>query len=194
MNNRLKALPDNQTVLIIGGGLTGVELACEMPDRLRDLGLSDGRVILADRHDTIGSNMGLHAVPVIEDALSELGVEIRLGIGIASIDVDGVTLDDGSRIDATTVVWSAGMSAGPIAAMVPVAHDNFGRIPVDRNMGVVGLDNVYGAGDIAAAPLDADHDTVMSRQHARPMGRFAGHNVVGDLLGLACWTWTSITM
>ncbi|MEE2970701.1 MAG: FAD-dependent oxidoreductase [Pseudomonadota bacterium] len=184
LNNHLKALPDNQTVLIIGGGLTGVELACEMPARLRDLGLSDGRVILADRHDTIGSNMGPHAVPVIEDAPSELGVEIRLGIGIASIDVGGVTLDDGSRIDATTVVWSAGMSAGPIAAMVPVAHDNFGRIPVDRNMGVVGLDNVYGAGDIAAAPLNADHDTVMSRQHARPMGRFAGHNVVGDLLGL----------
>ena len=76
------------------------------------------------------------------------------------------------------------VGAGPIAAMVPVAHDNFGRIPVDHNMRVVGLDNVYGAGDIAAAPLDADHDTVMSCQHAKPMGRFAGHNVVGDLLGL----------
>ena len=184
LDGHLKKLPDNHTVLIIGGGLTGVELACQMPDRLRGLGLTDGRVILADREDYIGSNMGSHAVPVIGDALSELGVEIRINIDIAAIDEHGVTLADGSRIEAATVVWSAGMSASPIAAMVPVAHDKFGRIPVDRNMRVAELDHVFAAGDIAAAPLDPDHDTVMSCQHSRPMGRIAGYNVVGDLLGL----------
>lgn len=172
------------TVLIIGGGLTGVELACEMPDRLRDAGITSGRVILADRHDHIGSNMGPHAVPVIGQALSDLGVECRTGVSVAAIDAGGITRDDGTRIDAETVVWSAGMSASPVAAMVPVAHDEQGRIPVDRNMRVTGLDGVFAAGDIAAAPLDTDHSTVMSCQHARPMGRFAGHNVVGDLLGL----------
>jgi NADH:ubiquinone reductase (H+-translocating) len=184
LDTHLKGLSGNQTVLIIGGGLTGVELACEMPDRLRDLGISDGRVILADRHSNIGSNMGPHAVPVIENALSELGVETQIGIGVSAIDAQGATLADGSRIEAATVIWSAGMSAGPIAAMVPVAHDKFGRIPVDCNMRVTGLDGVYAAGDMAAAPLDGNHHTVMSCQHSRPMGRYAGYNVVGDLLGL----------
>lgn len=184
LDKHLKTLSGNQTVLIIGGGLTGVELACEMPDRLRGLGLTDGRVILADSLDRIGSNMGPHAVPVIEDALSELGVECRTGISITAIDANGVLLEDGSRIDAATVVWSAGMSANPIAAMAPVTHDKFGRIPVDCNMRVTDLDGVYAAGDIAAAPLDGNHHTVMSCQHSRPMGRYAGYNVVGDLLGL----------
>ena len=50
-------------------------------------------------------------------------------------------------------------------------------------MKVKGLDAVYAAGDIAAAMLDDGHASVMSCQHARPMGRFAGHNVVSDLLG-----------
>jgi NADH dehydrogenase len=76
------------------------------------------------------------------------------------------------------------MSASPIAALVPVAHDAFGRIPVDTGMRVIGLEHVFAAGDIAAAPLDPAHNTVMSCQHARPMGRYAGYNVVGDLLGL----------
>lgn len=178
------ASPSRDTVLIIGGGLTGVELACEMPDRLRNAGITDGRVILADRHDHIGSNMGPHAVPVIGNALSDLGVECRTGISITAIDPNGVLLDDGSRIEAATVVWSAGVSASPIAALVPVVHDALGRIPVDCNMRVTGLDGVFAAGDIAAAPLDADHSTVMSCQHARPMGRYSGYNVVGDLLGL----------
>ena len=42
---------------------------------------------------------------------------------------------------------------------------------------------MYAAGDIAAANIDNGHTSVMSCQHARPMGRFAGHNAVSDLLG-----------
>jgi len=184
LDKHLKSLSGPQTMLIIGGGLTGVELACEMPDRLRALGLSNGHVILADSLDRIGSNMGPHATPVIEDVLSELGVECRTGVAITAIDANGVALADGTRIDAATVVWSAGMSANPIAAIVPVTHDKFGRIPVDCKMRVTGLDGVFAAGDIAAAPLEGNHHTVMSCQHSRPMGRFSGYNVVGDLLGL----------
>ena len=43
---------------------------------------------------------------------------------------------------------------------------------------------MYAAGDIAAAMMDDQHTSVMSCQHARPMGRFAGHNAVSDLLGV----------
>jgi NADH dehydrogenase len=63
-----------------------------------------------------------------------------------------------------------------------VKRDRFGRIPVDRFMKVEGMDATFAAGDVAGAVLDDRHASVMSCQHARPMGRFAGHNAVCDLL------------
>src|SRR5262249_34848604 len=67
--------------------------------------------------------------------------------------------------------------------LFPVERDRFGRLPVDPFMRVKGLANVFAAGDVAWAMMDEQHPSVMSCQHARPMGRFAGHNVVCDLLG-----------
>ena len=171
------------TVLVIGAGLTGIEAACHMPDRLKAAGIGSGRVLLADRLGHIGSDMGEHARPVIDQALEGLGVETRTAIEIAAVDDGGVTLTDGTRIAADTIVWCAGLVASPLAACLPGERDRWGRLPVDEFMKVKGLDAVYAAGDIAAAMLDDGHASVMSCQHARPMGRFAGHNVVSDLLG-----------
>ena len=173
------------TVLIVGAGLTGVELACEMPARLRGLGITDGRTILADVQDHVGSDMGPQAVPVITEALADLGVESRTSVSITAIDAQGATLSDGSRIEAAAVVWTAGLKPSPLAALVPAPRDTAGRLRVDSFMRVLGLEGVFAAGDIAAAPISENHSTVMSCQHARPMGRFSGRNVVSDLVGEA---------
>lgn len=189
LGRHLDALPGRAntagrgTVLIVGAGLTGVELACEMPARLRTLGLKDGRTILADMQDHIGSDMGPHAVPVIAEALAALGVETRTSVAVAAIDAEGAALADGSRIEAATVVWTAGVRASGLAALVPAPRDAAGRLRVDSCMRVAGLEGVFAAGDIATAPADDSHATVMSCQHARPMGRYAGRNVVSDLVG-----------
>ncbi len=175
------------TVLIVGAGLTGIELACEMPDRLRAVlapdQLARPRVILADHSPRIGSDMGDHARPVILQALSALGVETWPGVRVAAVDAHGVTLDSGERIDARTVVWCAGMEASPLTAVFPVARDRFGRLPVTSTLKIDGLAAEFAAGDSAWFAIDGDHACVMSCQHGRPMGRFAGYNVVGDLLG-----------
>jgi NADH dehydrogenase len=76
------------------------------------------------------------------------------------------------------------MRANPLTRLFPVERDRLGRIPVDAFMRVQGVANVFAAGDVARAMLDDDHASVMSCQHGRPMGRFAGHNVVCDLFGL----------
>jgi NADH dehydrogenase len=68
--------------------------------------------------------------------------------------------------------------------LFPIELDHLGRIPVDEFMRVKGVANVFAAGDVACAMMDATHPSVMSCQHGRPMGRFAGHNVVCDLLNL----------
>jgi NADH:ubiquinone reductase (H+-translocating) len=195
LQSHLTSLPEGDgkdgqfTVLVVGAGLTGIEFATEMPARLRALWERANvkqplRVILADRNPLVGSDMGDSARPVIERALAELGIETRLGCRVVEVNGNGAVLDGGERIAAATVVWCAGMRAHPLAARFPVERDRFGRVDVDEFMRVKDVPNVFAAGDVARAMLDETHASVMSCQHGRPMGRFAGHNVVCNLLGL----------
>jgi NADH dehydrogenase len=101
-----------------------------------------------------------------------------------ALSSSGVTLASGEFIAANTVIWAAGMRANPLTAISPVECDRWGRIPVDATMKVKGMENVFAAGDSAWAMMDDTHVSVMSCQHGRPMGRFAGHNVVRDLLAI----------
>jgi NADH dehydrogenase len=75
------------------------------------------------------------------------------------------------------------MRANPLTADLGVARDRLGRVAVDDYLRVDGVDDVFAAGDVAAARMDDTHLSVMSCQHGRPMGRFAGCNVISDLLG-----------
>jgi NADH dehydrogenase len=175
------------TVLVVGAGLTGVEVAAEMPARLGAVLAADSRakprVVLADRSQRIGSDMGESARPVIAEALAALGVEARPDVSVVAMDAGGATLATGERIDTRTVIWCAGMQASPLTQLFPVARDRFGRLPVKPNLKIDGLANEFAAGDVAWFAIDGSHVCVMSCQHGRPMGRFAGHNVVCDLLG-----------
>ena len=172
------------TAIVVGAGLTGIETACELPARLATLfGDITPRVILVDRNEHVGSDMGASARPVIEAALTANGVQTRLGVGVAAIDGDGVTLSTGEWLAASTVVWCAGMRASPLTADLGVECDGLGRVAVDDYLRVVDVPEVFAAGDVAAAWMDDEHLSVMSCQHGRPMGRFVGYNVISDLLG-----------
>ncbi len=179
--------PGQWTALIIGGGLTGIEVAAEMPGKLRSaLGSGPGasRVIIADRQPWIGSDMGEEARAIIDEALTALGIETRPGVSVAAIDEAGATLTSGERIAAATIVWCAGMQSHPLTSLFPVERDRFGRVPVDPFLKVKDMPAEFATGDAAWFAIDGNHSCVMSCQHGRPMGRFAGHNVVCDLLGL----------
>ena len=171
------------TIVVVGAGFTGIEVATEMPAKLEKAGVRDERrIILLDPNPVVGATIGAHGRPVINEALSALGVETRLGVKVEAVDADGIRLSSGETVPTRTVVWCAGMSASPLIATLPGEHEH-GRLVVDRFMRAKGLTRVFAAGDVASARLDGEHPTVMSCQFARPMGRYAGHNVVADLFG-----------
>lgn len=175
------------TVVVAGGGFTGIEAATEMPARLRAIlgGGAKPRVIIVERNAAIAPDMGEGARPVIEDALKQLGVETRLGVGVASLDKSGVTLSDGEHIETETVIWAAGIRAAPLTAQIPGERDNFGRLMVDRDLRVPGVADVFATGDAARAACDdAGNYALMSCQHATRMGAFAGNNAAAELLGV----------
>jgi NADH dehydrogenase len=171
------------TAVVVGAGLTGIETASELPAMMSAaLGFTP-RVLLVDHNPRVGSDMGESARPVIEEALGRNGVEARTGVRVVGVDDGSVALSSGDVVAAATVVWCAGMRASPLAAQLGVPCDRLGRLPVDDYLRVQGVDRVFAAGDVAVAAVDGDHGSVMSCQHGRPMGRFAGHNVISDLLG-----------
>ena len=172
------------TVVIVGAGFTGIEVATEMPGKLEKAGLSGNRrVILVDPNPVVGETIGEQARPIVSEALAALGVETRLNVTVTSVDASSVTLSSGEMIPTRTVVWCAGMRASPVAQTIAVERDRLGRLHVDHFMRVAGATNIFAAGDVASCVVDGEHSTVMSCQFARPMGRFAGNNVVADLLG-----------
>lgn len=189
LNDHLAALrglepsPECLTVVVVGAGFTGIEVATEMPGKLAHAGIANPRVILIDPNPVVGATIGESARPVVDEALSALGVETRLGVRVAAVSATGITLTSGEFIPTRTVVWCAGMEASPLTASLAGERDRYGRLAVDQFMRAINLQNVFAAGDIAVCKIDGTHSTVMSCQFARPMGRFAGHNVVADLFG-----------
>ncbi len=185
LHRHLQALADRPrmtTVVVVGAGLTGIETACELPHRLRELGMTP-RVVLVDHNRLVGSDMGASARPVIEKALSDNGIECRTGVGVTRVGPASVLLTSGEQLDAATVVWCAGMRANALTEQLPVARDRLGRVAVDDYLRVIGVPAMFAAGDVAAARMDDEHMSVMSCQHGRPMGRYAGYNVISDLYG-----------
>jgi NADH dehydrogenase len=193
LDKHLHALADRpavngrDTVVVAGGGFTGIETATEMPARLREIFGQNAkpRVIIVDRNKAIAPDMGEGPRPVIEGALRKLGVETRLGAGVAALDESGITLSSGERIEAETVVWAAGIRAAPLTQQIPAERDNFGRLLVDRDLRVPGVDGVFATGDAARAACDdVGNYALMSCQHATRMGAFAGNNAAAELLGV----------
>lgn len=175
------------TVVVAGGGFTGIECASEMPARLRGLfgAQRPVRVVLLERAPVVGPELGSGPRALIEESLAANGVEVITGEGAARVDAGGLVTGSGRRIDAATVVWTAGARAEGLAARLPGTHDALGRVEVDACLRAPAAPTVFVAGDVARAVADdAGHVALMSCQHALSLGRVAGYNAAADLLGL----------
>jgi NADH dehydrogenase len=193
LDAHLRSLPDQpeaaarNTVVVAGGGFTGIETATEMPARLRAIlgAESTIRVVVLEQAAAIGPDLGPVPRPYIVEALAVGGVDVMTSTGVVAIDAGGVTTSRGERIETETVVWTAGSRAHPLAAHIAGEHDRFGRVHADPYLRAIGVEDVFVAGDVAhAATDDQGNVAMMSCQHALSLGRVAGHNAAAELVGL----------
>jgi NADH dehydrogenase len=188
LDEHLHRLPERSgagrdTVVVIGAGFVGLELATELVSRLTAIG-GAARVVLVERGRHVGPELGAAPRPAIEAALDALGIERRLGTTVTGYDGRVVELASGERLSAQTAVWTAGMRAAPIAELVPGPHDALGRLEVDRQMRVTDLPFVFAAGDTASVEVEPGRRALQACQYAHQTGKPAGHNAASDLLGL----------
>ena len=146
------------TVVIVGGGPTGVELAgafIELFDKVltkdfRHHEVPRARVVLVEATDHLLDAFGPAARDHALQTLRARGVDVRLDASVDRVTADAVHLRDGTVIPAGTLVWTAGVRASPVADALGVPQDRGGRVVVDAALRVPGRDDVYVVGDMAA--------------------------------------------
>jgi NADH dehydrogenase len=180
------------TCVVAGGGFAGVETVAAVNDFLHEalsfypnLTPADLRVMVVHAGPFLLPELGEELGRYTQARLAERGVEVVLNTRVGGLEGDLVTLTDGRRVDARTVVWTAGNSANPVLDGLPCATER-GRIVVDAHLRVRGLPNVWALGDCAHIADPATGGAFPpTAQHALREGRCAARNIVAELRGEA---------
>jgi NADH:ubiquinone reductase (H+-translocating) len=144
------------TFIVVGGGPTGVEMAGTMSELarkalaadFRHIDLRKARVILLEAGPRLLSSFPESLSNYARQALTDLGVDVQLGVAVTGCDAGGVDTASG-RIDAGTVVWAAGVEASPVARWLDVPADRAGRVTVNEDLSVPGQNGIFVIGDAA---------------------------------------------
>jgi NADH dehydrogenase len=152
------------TIVIVGGGPTGVELAGQVRELavrsltkdFRRIDPASVRVVLADGGAEPLAAFGDQLSGRAADALEKRGVELRMHSRVVGVDAFGVDVDGPEgreRITAGTVIWAAGVQASPLAGLLAEATgaetDRSGRIAVLPDLSLPGHPEVFAVGDMA---------------------------------------------
>ena len=176
------------TIVVIGGGPTGVELAGIIPDithhafphDFRHIDTTRTRVVLVEAGPRLLAAFPGDLARRAHRDLEELGVEVRTGTMVTRVE-DGVVHLGDERIAARTVLWAAGNAASPLARMLGVPVDRAGRVIVEPDLSIPGHPEVFVAGD-AAASEQADGTLAPAvAPTANPMGAHAADQILRTL-------------
>ena len=177
------------TFAIVGGGPTGVELAGTLVEiarhtlkrEFRRIDPRDARVLLLEAGPRVLATFPESLSEKARRQLHKLGVEVRTGVPVNAIDADGVLLGD-ERIGARTVLWAAGVAASPLARTLGVPLDRAGRVPVQADLTVSGMPDVFIAGDLATLQQDGRPLPGVAPA-AKQMGRHVAAEIRARLAG-----------
>ncbi len=176
------------TVVVVGGGPTGVELAGAfaelanhvLRDDFRHIDPTEARVVLIEAGPRLLTQFPPELGENARQKLTEMGVEVRVNTKVKNITHGVVELEDG-RIEAENIIWAAGVGGSPLTKKLGVELDRAGRIKVLPDCSVPGHPEVFAIGDIASL-IDANGKPVPGVSPAAI--QMAGHvaNIIEDEL------------
>jgi NADH:ubiquinone reductase (H+-translocating) len=157
----------------VGGGYTGFEAASHIAHYTHcRTGLPFARlreaveIVIMEKAPVVLGNTRPEIQQWAVRLIESYGVEVRTGVSAASFEEGGaVRMSDGSLLQDAMVVWTAGVAPGPAVASLGAPRLRDGRLEVDPDLRVKGMENVFAAGDAAGA---------LPPKHQRPL-RLAWH-------------------
>ncbi|MDP9073447.1 MAG: NAD(P)/FAD-dependent oxidoreductase [Actinomycetota bacterium] len=147
------------TIVLAGGGSTGVEMAGSLSELISRnlagdfprLDVTRSRVVLVEMADHLIGGFSAASQSNARETLVRMGVEVRLSTAIARVEARSVELKDGTSIDCGTVVWTAGIRANPLADRLGLEQGKGGAIQVLDDLSIKGHPDVFAIGDLALA-------------------------------------------
>jgi NADH dehydrogenase FAD-containing subunit len=145
------------TFVMVGAGPTGVEMASAIAVMTRTTLRKDFRRIDPESANIVLADMASRPLGTFSEKLSEaarqrlvsLGIDVRLGKPVKTIDEDGVVIGD-ERIQAKTVVWTAGVAPSPAGKWLECEVDRAGRVRIQPDLTVPNHPDVFVVGDTAS--------------------------------------------
>ncbi|WP_329493437.1 NAD(P)/FAD-dependent oxidoreductase [Kitasatospora herbaricolor] len=174
---RLGELEPGGTVLVAGGGLTGIEAAAEIAEAHPGL-----KVAIAARGG-VGDWLSDKAQRHLRVVFDRLGITVHEHADITRVEADRVVTAASGEIPARVTVWTAGFTVHPIAAATTLEVSGTGRIVVDGTMRSVSHPDVYAVGDAALADGPGGNPLRMSCATAIPMAWQAADALAARLTG-----------
>lgn len=176
------------TFVIIGGGPTGVEMAGAVAELTRHAAEMDFRfvtrrcvrIILIEAGSRLLATFPETLSAAALEALTKLGVEVRLGGRVTEIDGIGAVVN-GERIRAATIIWAAGVMASPAAQWLKAPSDRAGRVVVDGHLRAGGYDRIYAVGDTAAVTDASGAPVPGIAPAAKQQGTYAARHLLAEL-------------
>ncbi|MFI9291928.1 NAD(P)/FAD-dependent oxidoreductase [Streptomyces gardneri] len=179
--------------VVVGGGYAGTETAACLQllthNAVKRYPRIDPRLIkwhLVDIAPKLMPELGDKLGSAAMNILTGRGIEVSLGVSVASVDEESVTLTDGRVLPSRTLIWTAGVAASPLIGTLG-AETLRGRLVVSPEMAVPGLDGVWGLGDAAAVPdlAKGEEGAICppTAQHAMRQGKALADNMVATLRG-----------
>ena len=179
------------TMVVVGGGPTGVELAGALAELKRhvlqrdypDLDVAGARVVLIEATDSLLPAMPTGLQRKAQDQLCALGVDVRLGALVTEVSEATVTLRSGETIGSPNVVWVTGTRGAPLAAAAGLDVAPDGRIPVSDMLQLGGRPEAYAIGDITVLQGPDGRPYPMLAQVALQQGDLAARNILRAVRG-----------
>ncbi|MFI5485713.1 NAD(P)/FAD-dependent oxidoreductase [Micromonospora echinaurantiaca] len=177
LRERLKGLAVGGTVLVVGGGLTGLEAATEIAEARPDLD-----VAIAARGG-LGDWLDGKAQRHLRGVFDRLGITVHEHTDVARVEATGAVTADGRVIPAQVTVWTTGFAVHPIAAATTLSVAGTGQIVVDDTMRSVSHPDVYAVGDAGLAEGPGGKPLRMSCASGTPMAWQAADAIAARLTG-----------
>lgn len=150
------------TIVVVGGGPTGVELAGAFGELARFVLARDfrridprhARVVLLEAAPRVLGQFSERLSAKAAARLARFGVEVRTNVRVAAIGESFLILADGTRLESANIIWAAGVSANPLTRKLGVELDRAGRVRVSPDLSVPGFPEVFAIGDMALVKDD----------------------------------------
>jgi NADH dehydrogenase len=177
------------TIVVVGGGPTGVELAGAFAELARHVLRADFRridpghahIILVEGEKQLLAHLSPDLSESCRRQLENLGVQVRTGVRVKNITEGCLDLENGESIRAANIIWAAGVAAVPLTQKLGVALDRAGRIKVNPDLSLPGHPEVFAIGDLVTLREKNGQPVPGVSPAAMQMGSHAAHIIEDEI-------------